>query len=254
LVVVGASALALGLGHFVTVRAGRAAADTAEMRADFVSAVTHGLKTPVSVIRGIGETLSRGRVNTPDRLREYAQLLVQEGHRLTRLIDNMLAYARVSEPASVYSFEPQSPGDIVGEVLRGFNRILLDANITPEISIADDLPAVRADWASMILALDNLVDNAIRYSGESRRLGITVRAVEQKVEFSVIDHGPGIPAADLAHVTRRFVRGRSTNAHGSGLGLSIASRIAMDHGGRLRMESTVGAGTTATLEIPAQEG
>jgi two-component system sensor histidine kinase SenX3 len=106
----------------------------------------------------------------------------------------------------------------------------------------------------MILALDNLVDNAIRYSGDSRRLGITVRAVADKVEFSVIDHGPGIPAGDLAHVTRRFVRGRSTNAHGSGLGLSIASRIATDHGGRLRIESTVGTGTIATLEIPAQEG
>lgn len=254
LVVVGASALALGLGLFVTVRAARAVADTAEMRAEFVSAVTHGLKTPVSVIRGIGETLSRGRVTTPDRLKEYAQLLVQEGHRLTRLIDNMLAYARVTEAASVYSFEPQSPGDIVDEVLRGFSRIFLDANVSADVSIADELPAVRADRTSMVLALDNLVDNAIRYSGESRNLGIRVRAANNKVEFSVIDHGPGIAAADLALVTRRFVRGRSTSAHGSGLGLSIASRIATDHGGRLRMESTLGAGTTATLEIPAQEG
>ncbi len=250
LLVVGAGALALGLGLVVTVRAGQAAADTAAMRADFVSTVTHGLKTPVSVIRGIGETLIRGRVTTPDKLREYAQLLVNEGHRLSRLIDNMLAYARVADAADVYAFEPQAPADVVDEALKGFQRILSDAGFTPIVSISPALPAIRADRTSLVLALDNLLDNAIRYSGDSRSLAIDVRLAGAQVEFSVVDRGNGIPASDLARVQRRFARGRSTTGHGSGLGLSIVSRIATDHGGRLRLESAPGEGTTATIAIP----
>ena len=104
LLIVTAGALALGLGLLVTARASRAAAAVSTMRSDFVSAVTHAFKTPVSVIRGVGETLIRGRVDTPDKHREYAALLVQEGYRLSRLVDNMLAYARITDSASVYQF------------------------------------------------------------------------------------------------------------------------------------------------------
>jgi signal transduction histidine kinase len=252
LVVVGAGALALGLGLLVTVRASRAAAATAAMRGDFVATVTHALKTPVSVIRGIGETLARGRVSTPDRLREYAQLLVQEGHRLTRLIDNMLAYARVTDTANVYEFQAYEAGEIVDEVMRGFQRLFADNQFDVVVSIDPELPAVRADRTSLVLALDNLVDNAMRYSGQSRHIAIRTRRHESFVEFSVSDGGVGIPMEDLALVQRRFTRGRSAGGHGSGLGLSIANRIATDHGGRLTIESVPGTGTTVRLLVPAE--
>jgi len=250
LLAIGAAALALGVGLVVTLRAGRSAADTAAMRADFVSVVTHGLKTPVSVIRGIGETMSRGRVTTPEQFRDYSQLLVQEGHRLNRLIDNMLAYARVTDAAEIYTFEPLSPAELIDDVLRGFRRILDDANVRPDVSLAPT-PHVRADRTALTLALDNLVDNAVRYSGESRYLAVDVRPVGSVVRFAVTDRGPGIPAGDLARVQRRFARGRSTIKHGSGLGLAIVSRIASDHGGRLHISSEVGVGTTASVELPA---
>jgi signal transduction histidine kinase len=254
LIVVGAGALALGLGLFITVRAGRSAANTAAMRSDFVSTVTHGLKTPVSVIRGIGETLIRGRVNTPDRLREYAHLLVQEGHRLTRLIDNLLAYARVTDQAAVYVFESQSPVEIIDEVLKGFSRLLAEAGFSVTVSAPTDLPTVRADRTSIVLALDNLVDNAMRYSGDSHSFAIEAASAGANVEFRIIDSGKGIPPDDLLRVQGRFARGRSTNGHGSGLGLAIASRVAKDHGGQLRITSVLGGGTTATLVIPAFGG
>jgi len=250
LLVIGAAALAIGLGLVVTVRAGRAAADTAAMRADFVSTVTHGLKTPVSVIRGIGETLIRGRVTTADRLREYAQLLVQESHRLTRLIENMLAYAKVTDAADVYAFEPLDPAEIVQEVLRGFHRLLADSGFTAEVDVPSSLPKIGADRTALVLALDNLVDNAMRYAGESRSLTIRVRRNSHAVDFAVADRGRGIAPEDLARVQRRFSRGRSTTGHGSGLGLAIVSRIAKDHGGDFRIDSAVDAGTTATLTIP----
>jgi signal transduction histidine kinase len=252
LIVVGAGAVALALGLLVTVRAGRAAAAMAMMRADFVSTVTHGLKTPVSVIRGVGETLIRGRVTTPDRLREYSQLLVQEGHRLTRLIDNMLAYARVTDAANIYEFKPLRPDEVVDEVLKGFQRLLTEAQFHVEVCVDDNTRPIRGDRTSLVLALDNLVDNAMRYSGDAREIRIAVRPVDSHVEFAVSDRGIGIPADDLHLVRRRFTRGSAAGGHGSGLGLSIASRIATDHRGRLLIESVVGSGTTVRLLIPAE--
>jgi signal transduction histidine kinase len=252
LVVVGAGAIALGLGLLITVRASRAAAATATMRADFISTVTHALKTPVSVIRGVGETLIRGRVTTPERLREYSQLLVQEGHRLTRLIDNILAYARVTEAANVYAFRPHAPGAIVEEVMKEFQRLMTEGEFDIRICVEQQLPPVRADRTSVVLALDNLIDNAMRYSGDARTITVRVQRVDTFVEFAIIDLGVGIAQDDLQHVQRRFVRGKSAGGHGSGLGLPIASRIARDHGGRLLIESRTGAGTTVKLLIPAE--
>jgi two-component system phosphate regulon sensor histidine kinase PhoR len=250
LMVVAAGVFAVVLGLFVTVRAARAAADVAMMRSDFVSTVTHQLKTPVSVIRQIGETFIRGRVNTPERSREYAQLLVQEGHRLSRLIDNLLAYARVTEVAAVYSFEPHNPVEVIEESMKGFNRLLTEEGFHVDVDAQTPLPAVRADRTALVLALDNLVDNAMRYSGASRQLVVALRSRGDVVDFAVTDRGKGIPPDDLARVQQRFVRGRSTNGHGSGLGLAIVHRIATDHGGQLWLESRVGSGTTATLTIP----
>ena len=253
LLVAGAAAVALGVGLLFTVRASRASAATAAMRSDFVAIVTHALKTPVSVIRGIGETLIRGRVNTPDRLHEYAQLLVQEGHRLTRLIDNMLAYSRVNEAAHVYDFSPHSPADIVEDVMKGFQRLIQEQGFTVDMSIEVDLPDVQADRTSIALALDNLIDNAMRYSGTSRLLGVRATRVARGVEFSVIDRGAGIPIDELGSVQKRFVRGKSAGGHGTGLGLAIAKRIATDHKGQLDVESAIGVGTTVRLIIPVAQ-
>lgn len=250
LIAVAAAALALGVGLVIAVRAARVSAEVALMRSDFVSTVTHELKTPVSVVRGIGESLIRGRVTTPERLREYAQLLVQEGHRLSRLIDNLLAYSRVTDVADVYSFEPQRPADVAEEALKGFRRLLHESGFRMVVDVPATLPAIRADRTALVLALDNLIDNAIRYSDAARDILLQATAGQRDVEFAVIDHGHGIPAEDLARVQRRFVRGRSANGHGSGLGLAIVSRIAHDHGGAFRIESTANVGTTAVLSIP----
>jgi signal transduction histidine kinase len=249
LIIVAAGALALGLGLVVTARASRAAAAISAMRSDFVAAVTHAFKTPVSVIRGVGETMLRGRVQTPDKQREYASLLVQEGYRLSRLVDNMLAYARITDGANVYQFETHDASGIVDEVLRAFQRLLSEGQFETTVDIDPALPPVRVDRTAFLLALDNLVDNAIRYSGSSRTLVVRAARERQGVAFSVIDQGPGIESEVLGHVQGRFTRGR-TSGHGSGIGLAIAHRIARDHGGSLRLESSPGVGTTATIIVP----
>ena len=101
-----------------------------------------------------------------------------------------------------------------------------------------------------MLALDNLIDNAIRYSGAGKTVSVRASSAENLVRFDVIDCGAGIPADELPHVRRRFVRGSTARGAGNGLGLAIVNRIAADHGGALEITSEVGRGTTATLIIP----
>ena len=109
---------------------------------------------------------------------------------------------------------------------------------------------MRADRTAIVLALDNLIDNAIRYSGEAKKVSVHASAKADHVRFDVIDPGVGIPADELPQVRRRFVRGRTARGPGNGLGLAIVNRIASDHEGALEITSEVGVGTTATLLIP----
>jgi two-component system phosphate regulon sensor histidine kinase PhoR len=254
LLVVAAAVITLGLGLLAAVRAARGGAALAAVRADFVSTVTHELKTPLSTIRSVGEMLVRGRVQTPDDVRKYARILVQEENRLSRLVNNLLAYARVTDVADVYSFQPQDPAELVAEAVLGFRRQLTDSEYELDVDIPGDLPPIRADRTAMVLALDNLIDNAIRYSPAPPRVSVSAVVAGDDVEFEVADRGVGIPAEELLQVQRRFVRGRGAKGSGSGLGLAIVGRIAEDHGGRLRIASEVGAGTKVTLAIPAVRG
>lgn len=250
LVVVGSGVTLLALGLLATARAARASAAVAAVRADFVATVTHELKTPLSTIRAVGETLVRGRVKTDQDLNRYARLLVREERRLTRLVNNLLAYSRVTDVTEVYSFEALEPAALIAEATQGFRRQLADSDMRLEIDVTPDVPAVRADRTAIILALDNLIDNAIRYSSEAKTVLIRASGVPHRVRFDVVDQGVGIPADDLPQVTRRFVRGRTARGPGNGLGLAIVNRIASDHEGTLVITSTVGVGTTATLLIP----
>jgi two-component system phosphate regulon sensor histidine kinase PhoR len=250
LVVVFAGVALLAFGLIATARAARASAAVATVRSDFVATVTHELKTPLSTIRAVGETLVRGRVRSDQDLNRYAHLLVREERRLTRLVNNLLAYSRVTDVTEVYSFEPLKPADLISEAMQAFRRQLTDADVRLETEAAPDLPAVRADRTAIVLALDNLIDNAIRYSGDAKTVSVRASSENAHVRFEVVDRGVGIPADDLPQVRRRFVRGRTARGQGNGLGLAIVNRIAADHGGSLEIASTVGRGTTASLIIP----
>jgi two-component system phosphate regulon sensor histidine kinase PhoR len=248
--VVAAAVIALGVGLIIAVGAARGSAALAAVRADFVSTVTHELKTPLSTIRSVGEMLVRDRVRTPEDLKRYARILVQEESRLSRLVNNLLAYARVTDVADVYSFQAQDPADLVAEAVLGFRRQLTDADYRLDVDVPPDLPAVRADRTAVVLALDNLIDNAIRYSTPPPWIAVSAVAAGREVRFEITDRGVGIPADQIAQVQRRFVRGREAKGSGSGLGLAIVGRIAEDHGGRMDIWSEVGTGTKVTLVIP----
>ena len=247
------TAILLGIGFFLTFRAARASTELTRLRSDFVATVTHELKTPIATIRAISETLASGRLDNTSAAREYAQMAVQESKRLTRLIDNLLAYSRVTDVTEVYSFEAMPPEQLVEDTVREFAATLAANRFDVHVDVESGLPQVRIDRTALALALANLLDNAIRYSGESRYLRIHGYRSENGVVIEVIDKGVGIPEAEVSQVTRRFYRGHRATAGGSGLGLAITQRIVRDHGGELTIQSEEGRGTTVGIELPATE-
>jgi len=246
-------ALALTIGLWLSLEAGRASDTLADMRSDFVSAVTHELKTPIANMRAIHETLASGRVTT-ETSREYAEMGIREATRLTRLVDNLLAYARITDVAHAYAFEPVAVESIVDRSVKEFAPNLAHGDFEVHVDMPDGLPLVKADPTALNLMLNNLIDNAIRYANERHHLTIAARAQPGWVTLEVTDKGMGIPAQDIERVTRKFWRGPESHAGGSGLGLAIVDRIVADHGGKLEIRSAVGVGTSVIVTLPVTEG
>ncbi len=247
------AAVALTAGLVLTVQAVRASARLGEMRSEFVSTVTHELKTPIASIRAIGDTMVSGRA-AGETLFECAHLLVQESKRLTRLVDNLLAYSRITDLTDAYLFEPLPVSTLVADVLEGFGWQLRDQGFAITVDVAPGLPPLRGDRVALRLALDNVVDNAIRYSGAVKTLDVNARVAGDAVVLEITDRGVGIPSDELALVMRRFFRGRGAKAGGSGLGLTIAHRIVTDHEGTLALVSAPGTGTTVRISLPQAGG
>ena len=244
-----AMSLVLVVGLVLGARAARAGADLAEMRSEFVSTVTHELKTPISNIRALNETLASGR-GSVEMSREYAELAIGEAKRLSRLIDNLLAYAKITDVTDAYLFEDVSLHSVVKQTLAELGGQLTQAHFVVSVDIPPELPDVRADPTAIGLVLSNVIDNAIRYSTDNRLLEITARTEKRNARLDIHDHGVGIPTDEIPRVTRKFFRGRSSHSGGSGLGLAIVERIVRAHSGTLEIHSAVGVGTTVSITLP----
>ena len=237
-------------GLAATIRSVRAAAELASMKSDFVSSVTHELKTPLAVIQLIADTLVRGRYRSPDAIPEYAGMLAREARSLSSLVDNLLAYARLSDVRHAYTFEAVDVGDLVDVALEHVQALLAEGQFAVQVDVPPSLPPIRADRSAMLLALDNVLDNAIKYSGETRVVAIAAAAAERGVTISVQDRGAGIHAGDIGRVGEKFFRGRDVSKRGSGLGLAIVRSVLDAHGGTLHVDSRRGEGTRVEMILP----
>jgi signal transduction histidine kinase len=253
LVIAAVAVCSLALGMMMTARAIGARDRLVELRSEFVSTVTHELKTPIATIRALGDTLVSGRVTSKEGQREYAELVVQEAKRLTRLIDNLLALSRITDVAEVYWFEPLMLQSVVERTMSGFESQMKAAGFRTRVDIPSDLPPILGDRIAVGLMLDNLVDNAIRYSPTERSLRISACREDGRVVLQVADRGRGIPHDEVDQATRKFFRGHDVGANGSGLGLAIVKRIVEDHRGRLTISSRAGEGTTVSVALPIDD-
>jgi len=253
LVLLGLGGLATIVGLGFTVRAARAAADLAAVQAEFVSAVSHEMKTPLSLIKLASDTLANRRFDKPDAVGEYGRMINVEAQHLTRLIDNVLCYARINDLASPYDLEPVDVVELVQESIGRFQPRAREQGIEVQLQTPPDPAMVNGDHLMLLHVFDNLVENAITHAGAGKWLGINVTAESSKVSVEVADHGEGIPPADLPRVFEKFYRRKGTRQRGTGLGLAIVRRIVDDHGGRVDMASVVGRGTTVLVSLPMVE-
>lgn len=251
-VLIGLAAAAAMVGLFLAIRAVRVTAEVAALKSEFVSTVTHQIKTPIAGMKLVAETIAMGRCTSPDTMREYGTLLSLEAGRLTKLVENLLAYARLSDVSQAYSLERLEPSELVDEALQRCGLRIAELGFSIDNTVPPHLVRIEADRSAIVQVIENVIDNAIAHSAGARTLAVSGRADGDSVQLAVCDSGPGIPADELPHVFDKFFRGRQASSGGSGLGLTIAGRIVKDHGGRIEIESAPGAGTTVRIILPAR--
>jgi signal transduction histidine kinase len=248
-VILATTALASLFGMFFMVQIVRARSELAETHSEFVSTVTHELKTPLASIRLMGETLRHDRAKSIETIQTYAHLLSQEAWRLTRLIDNLLAYASASQ-ARHLDFASHEVAELIEDVMTHFQQQLTSQQFVVSVDIPSDLPRLTGDRTMLIQAIENVIDNAIKYSSDRRELDIRSWIEGGTLNLEIADAGLGIPNEDIAKVHDKFFRGRNATVGGSGLGLAIVKRVMTEHGGTVRISSRLAVGTRVCLTFP----
>ena len=196
------------MGILLTLRALKAGADLTAMQSEFVASATHELKTPLAVFQLIADTLSKGRYGSEETIRVYGNMLAEQTQLLERLIDNVLAYASLAHVARRYDFQAVATAELVEAALERFDARLVAAGLDVTVDVAPGLPPIRADRASMLQALDNVIDNAITYSPPDQPLAIYAAARDRRVLLTISDRGPGIPSQEREKVFRSSIAER----------------------------------------------
>ena len=223
------------------------------VRQDFVANVSHEFKTPLTAIQGFAETLLGGALEDEKNNRRFLEIIRDHAARLGRLTDDLLKLARIEAGKLEVQYQPVS----VAELVEGCAATTLfkasQRNIALNLSYPPELPAVRGDAGLLREVLQNLLDNAVQYTSPGGRVDLSAVSRDHEAVITVADTGIGIPLADQERIFERFYRvdaARSREVGGTGLGLSIAKHIVEAHGGRLWVESTVGAGSQFHFSIP----
>jgi signal transduction histidine kinase len=249
--------LVIAAGLVATYRLVRRESEIARLKSDFVANVSHDLKTPLALIRMFAETLEMDRVPDERRRREYYGVLTRESERLSRLIDNVLDFSRIESGRQRYDIAPGPVEPIVHEVVESFRHPLQQQGFTVEVALEPDLPDVPLDPDAMKQALANLVDNAMKYSADRRRLRVSARREADGIALEVADEGIGIPLSERERIFEKFYRvGRSETQgrRGSGVGLALVKHIVEAHRGRVTVDSRPGEGSRFTLHLPRPPG
>ena len=226
-----------------------------ELKSEFISNVSHELKTPLSIISMFGEMIASGRLKSPAQATEYADIIWRESVRLARLIDNVLDFAKIERGVDAYEFAATDAAEVVQRALELSIHRLQKAGMTMTSHIADDLPLVRLDGNAFTLAVLNLVDNAIKYAASGKRIEVSLTAdkEKQRLVLEVKDFGPGIDPAEHVSIFDRFYRAQAVRLlpiRGSGIGLSLVQHIAVAHHGGISVDSSLGQGATFRLWVP----
>ncbi|HEX8030220.1 MAG TPA: HAMP domain-containing sensor histidine kinase [Vicinamibacterales bacterium] len=224
----------------------------ARLQTDFVAAVSHEFRTPLTSLRHVAELLEEDDDMPPARRRTFYDAIGRNTERLHRLVESLLDFARMESHRQPYHLQPVDSAALVADVVAEFQKESVASGFT--ITLAIEVPApVRADTLSLTNALWNLLDNAVKYSPNNRSIEVAVRQHRRGIAISVRDEGLGVPAPERAEIFGRFVRGATASRlgiRGTGLGLAMVSHIVEAHGGAIELVSAEGIGSTFTIVLP----
>lgn len=242
--VVGASMLVVSL---------KRAADLSQLQLDFLSKVSHEFRTPLTSIRLFTQTLLEPRPLTDEQRRQCLEMLDREGERLSTMIGRLLDFGRMEAGKMVYHRQPEQVTEVVDLALHAFEPIRVRERVDLTTAIPPDLPMINADRDMLSQAVLNLLQNAVKYGGDGRRVLLTCRAENGHVAVSVADQGPGIPRRERRRIFERFYRiddRLSRKQEGSGLGLAIVRHVAQAHGGSVVVRNRAEGGAEFSILLP----
>lgn len=225
-----------------------------ELKSELMANVSHELKTPLSVVRMFADMLRSNRVPSEERRHEYLDIICRESERLTSLIDNVLDFSALERGRGPYRLRRGDLNEAVGRALDAFRYRGEQDGVEIQLRKSGELPPVLIDQEAIALAVINLLDNAVKYGGQTP-VELELNARRSSVDIAVRDHGPGIPSDALRRVFERFYRGpQAEPTRGSGIGLSLVQHIAQAHGGRAWARNAPGGGAVVGFSIPAAGG
>jgi signal transduction histidine kinase len=240
-----------------------AALDLAKLQMEFVASVSHELRTPLAVISSAADNIADGLVSGKEEQKKYGIALQNQSRQMAELVNQILLFAATKDRKVPYASRTIRVSDLVDSAVSNTSDVARNAGFTVQVDLDPDLPPLVGDLSLLSQCLQNLIGNALKYSGESRWIGIRAMVEPPKanngsrqVLISVQDRGIGIDSSELADIFQPFYRSAAVTAeqiHGTGLGLSLSRNIAEGMGGRLEVSSQLGIGSTFILRVPAFE-
>jgi two-component system, OmpR family, phosphate regulon sensor histidine kinase PhoR len=248
-------ALALmGIGALLALRGMHKEAETMKLRGALIANVSHELRTPLSMIRLGAETLKRGKLKENERLEIQDQIL-REVLLLSHLVENVLDVARIQNRSEkALAFTPVRPRDLIRNLVSTYESWIRSKGFDCTLHLDETVGEQMWDRDAVSRAVLNLVDNAIKYSGEDNRaIDIILRQTPEFVIIEVKDHGIGIDSKDVTRIFDPYFRAQFSDTitrRGAGLGLTLVQQIVTSHGGQVELESALGSGSTFRLMFP----
>jgi two-component system phosphate regulon sensor histidine kinase PhoR len=253
ILLIGLLTIVLILGVWIVYRNIKKEVELAQIKSEFVSNVSHELRTPLSLISMFSETLEMDRVKSEEKKKEYYSIISNEANRLSKIVNSILNFSKMEAGKRQFNYVDSYLNDVVENVYRSYKFHLEQKGFTLEIQKDESIPIIKIDEEAVSEAIVNLIDNAVKYSDDRKKISVRTFRENNYAVIEVEDEGIGIPEKDQKKIFEKFFRVSSGNVHnvkGSGLGLSIVKHTIDAHKGEIRLSSKLGKGSKFTLMLP----
>ncbi len=224
-----------------------------KIKSDFVSSVSHEFKTPLTSIKALVERLQSGKVSKATKMDQYFSVISQDAEKLTRLVNNILDFSKIEEGKKEYELVESNISQLVTQQIEPFQKDVIKEGIKIQAQIEKDIPPVAMDKIAVSQAINNLLDNAVKFSPEGKDIKVNVTKDKENVVIDIRDNGIGIPPDEIDKIFDKFYQASNAlkqSVKGTGLGLTLVKHTIEAHGGTIHVKSKVGQGSTFILSFP----